>query len=93
MLLREGPCKYIRTLEEGENEELYDVRTDPQELQNLVGDKAHRARLLAMRGNLVAELRRTGAPFIAEMPEPHEFPAPGTQSPTTFFPDTGLLTL
>ncbi len=41
-------------------EELYDLRTDPHELQNLAGDPAHTERLKGLRGDLVAWMRDQG---------------------------------
>ncbi|NUQ62850.1 MAG: sulfatase-like hydrolase/transferase, partial [Pirellulales bacterium] len=74
VFLREGRYKYIRTLEENEIEELYDLEADPEELKNLALDPAHQPRLAEFRGKLLAELRRTDAPFAEAMPEPHGLP-------------------
>jgi arylsulfatase A-like enzyme len=69
VFLRDGRYKYIRTLEADEIEELYDLESDPEELVNLAYDETHRARLLEFRRRLVAELKRTGAPFVDGLPE------------------------
>ena len=37
--------KYIRYLQPGVPEELYDLATDPEELKNLIGDAKHAAKL------------------------------------------------
>lgn len=67
-LLRKGDFKYVRTLVAGEPEELYDLRHDPEELRNLAGDPQHGALLRELRGEAVAELRRTEAPFADALP-------------------------
>ncbi|MEM7394140.1 MAG: sulfatase-like hydrolase/transferase [Verrucomicrobiota bacterium] len=66
-LLR-GRDKYIRTLVEGEVEELYDLEKDPEELVNLALDPAHRSKLRAMRAATLAELRRTDAGMVDRLP-------------------------
>jgi arylsulfatase A-like enzyme len=68
--LRLGPIKYIRTLVDGEVEELYDLDQDPQELTNLALRPEHARQLRQMRARAVAELRRTGAGFVDRMPVP-----------------------
>ncbi|MBT5902390.1 MAG: sulfatase-like hydrolase/transferase [Opitutaceae bacterium] len=66
--LVDGDFKYIRTLVEGEPEELYDLRNDPEELVNLAPQPDHRERLLGLREALLAELRRTDAALIDSLP-------------------------
>jgi arylsulfatase A-like enzyme len=66
--LHDGRFKYIRTFEENEIEELYDLQTDPEELNNLASNREHRAHLQWMRGQTVAELRRTDAGFVDSLP-------------------------
>jgi hypothetical protein len=44
-------------------EELYDLRNDRDELQNLIGKSEHAGRLQNLRAVLKAELKRTEAPF------------------------------
>jgi WD40 repeat protein/beta-lactamase regulating signal transducer with metallopeptidase domain len=58
LMLAEGRYKYIRTLEAGEPEELYDLLDDP----------AHRATLRKLRAAAIAELKRTGAKMIDTLP-------------------------
>jgi len=60
--------KYIRTLVEGEVEELYDLKSDPEELTNLALDEEYRPRLVAMRQATIAELKRTGAKMADNLP-------------------------
>lgn len=68
LLLRQGRYKYIRTLEEGEIEELYDLQSDPEELTNLALNPAHAERLKQYRAATLAELRRTGAGMVKNLP-------------------------
>lgn len=66
--LAKGNYKYIRTLVEGEIEELYDLENDPQELKNLALEPEHAKRLLEFREATIAELRRTGAKMADALP-------------------------
>ena len=67
-LLRDGRYKYVRTLVAGETEELYDLESDPEELQNLAPRPEHRQLLESLRAKALAELRRTDAPFADRLP-------------------------
>jgi arylsulfatase A-like enzyme len=60
--------KYIRTLEEGENEELYDLDKDPEELTNLALDPKNAELLKKFRAGTLAELRRTKAKMAERLP-------------------------
>jgi len=66
--LHDGRFKYIRTLVEGETEELYDLHNDPEELVNLAPKREQGQRLLKMRSQTIAELRRTDAGFVDSLP-------------------------
>ena len=66
--LHDGRYKYIRTLVEGEIEELYDLEADPEELTNLAVRADHHKRLATMRKQTIAELRRTDAGFVDRLP-------------------------
>ncbi len=66
--LSQGHYKYIRTLVEGEIEELYDLKADPEELTNLALDEKHAALLKKFRAATIAELRRTGAGMVDHLP-------------------------
>jgi arylsulfatase A-like enzyme len=66
--LRQGRYKYIRTLVEGEIEELYDLIEDPEELENLAATPEHRQRLRKYRKATLAELRRIEATFVDHLP-------------------------
>ena len=66
--LRQGRYKYIRTLVEGEIEELYDLESDPEELSNLALKKEYARTLVTLRKATVAELRRTKAGMVDALP-------------------------
>lgn len=68
VMLRDGSFKYIRTLVDNEVEELYDLNADPDELTNLASEPNQRRRVLRLREQAVAELRRTEAPFVDDLP-------------------------
>lgn len=68
VLLGQGRYKYVRTLVEGEPEELYDMVSDPEELRNLAMDPNYRKLLQAYRKTAIKELKRTGAGFANKMP-------------------------
>ena len=74
VMMVEGNYKYIRTLEAGETEELYDLLSDPDELTNLAPDSAHRDTLEKLRKAAVAELERTGAKMVNSLPPVKKFP-------------------
>jgi arylsulfatase A-like enzyme len=67
-LLRDGRYKYVRTLLEGEVEELYDLDADPEELRNLAVKSEHLSLVENLRAKTIAELRRTDAGFANAMP-------------------------
>lgn len=66
--LVEGDLKYIRTLETGEPEELYNLSDDPEELVNLARDPKHRETVLRLREATIQELKRTGAKMATNLP-------------------------
>ncbi len=67
-LLRDGKYKYVRTLVEGETEEVYDLQTDPEELVNLAKKPENRSLLETLRSKAIEQLRRTDAPFVDHLP-------------------------
>ncbi len=71
VLLRERNLKYVRPLVP-DLEEIYDLNTDPDELDNLAVKPAHQDTLKRMRAATIAELRRTKAGFADRMPAVRE---------------------
>jgi choline-sulfatase len=67
-MVAQGRHKYVRTLEAGEPEELYDLLADPEELTNLAQEPSHRATVEKLRAATIAELRRTGAKMANSLP-------------------------
>ena len=49
-------------------EELYDLKRDPDALQNLVFEKRYRSLTLRMRAATISELRRTDAKMVEHLP-------------------------
>ena len=66
--LMRGRHRYIRTLIEGEVEELYNLENDPEELNNLALDPAHLDKLRIMREATISELHRTEAGIVQSLP-------------------------
>ena len=69
-MLARGSFKYIRTLEEGEPEELYHIVKDPNELNNLALNKRFAKTLKSFRAATIKELKRTDAGFVDNLPHP-----------------------
>jgi len=72
VMLREGRYKYVRPFNANDLEELYDLRKDPDELDNLAVKPKFRNTLTRLRAAAIAELRRTGAGFVDRMPPVRE---------------------
>lgn len=68
VMLCHGKYKYIRNLVPGEMEELYDLDADPEELVNLALDASFDRELKRMRQTTLAELRRTDAGLVNDLP-------------------------
>ncbi len=71
VMLVEGRYKYIRPMIT-DLEELYDLRADPEELDNLAVKPAFRDTLLRLRALALAELREDGAGFVDNLPPVRE---------------------
>ena len=72
VMLRKGRYKYVRPLIANELEELYDLRADADELDNLAVKPDYRKKLRQFRAAAIAELKRTGAGFVGQMPRVRE---------------------
>lgn len=72
MMLREGPYKYIRYFKDNVIEELYDLSSDPEELNNLSVDPAYRSKLRELRHEAVEAFRTKDDDFVDYLPEPLE---------------------
>lgn len=72
--LVEGHRKYIRTLVPDEPEELYDLDADPDELANLARNPEYKDVVLRLREAAIAELRRTQAGFVDNLPPVEPLP-------------------
>ena len=68
-MLRQGTMKYIRNFVEGETEELYDLRNDPDELENLASRTEHSNLMNSLRKTAIEELKRTDAGFVNNLPK------------------------
>jgi arylsulfatase A-like enzyme len=55
--------KFIHYLRPEHGEELYDLGADPEELKNLIGAPTQSVRIAKLRATLIAECKRTEAPF------------------------------
>ncbi|MBM3740412.1 MAG: sulfatase [Acidobacteria bacterium] len=71
VMIREGNWKYVRPLIQ-DLEELYDLKADPDELDNLSIKPQHQATLKRLRAKAIAELKRTKAGFVDRMPPVRE---------------------
>ena len=71
VMLVEDRYKYIRPMIH-DLEELYDLRDDPNELDNLAIKPEFRDTLLRMRDLAIAELREDGAGFVDSLPRVRE---------------------
>jgi arylsulfatase A-like enzyme len=67
-MLRDGKYKYIRNLLAGEIEEVYNLEADPEELVNLASSPVNASLLAELRTKAIAELRRTDAKFVDQLP-------------------------
>jgi arylsulfatase A-like enzyme len=65
-----GRYKYIRTLVPNEIEELYDFAQDPDDRHNLALDADRAPLLKEYRNQMLAELTRTKAGMVRNLPEP-----------------------
>ncbi|PHR97809.1 MAG: sulfatase [Blastopirellula sp.] len=69
VMITKGRYKYVRTLIEGEIEELYDLNQDDEELTNLAVLPGKQKLLARYRKMAIRELKRTDAGFVDDLPE------------------------
>jgi hypothetical protein len=72
VMLNDGRYKYIRPMVENDLEELYDLKRDPEELDNLAVKSEFSAKLKNFRRAAISELKRTNASFVDSMPAVRE---------------------
>ena len=72
--LRDGDLKYIRTLIEGEVEELNNLKEDLDELIKLARNPAYRRKVLKLREKKIAELKRSDAGMVDDLPKSATLP-------------------
>lgn len=70
IMMRKGPWKYIRYAVPNCIEELYDLETDPGELDNLAVQEKHHDRLLKFRREAEREFLKNDGGFINHLPTP-----------------------
>lgn len=70
IMMRDGPHKYIRHLDDGIIEELYDLENDPAERENLAVHPEYGEKLTELRHKTVAEFRNKDGDFVDYLPEP-----------------------
>lgn len=68
VMIAQDRFKYVRTLVEGEIEELYDLNRDPHELTNLAFDPSYQPLLSTYRNRTIDELRRTDGALVNHLP-------------------------
>jgi arylsulfatase A-like enzyme len=68
VLLRNGKYKYVRTLVDGEIEEVYDLDSDPDELNNLSANPNYSELVKKLRALAIDQLRSTDAKFVNSLP-------------------------
>lgn len=68
VMLCRGRYKYVRNLVAGETEELYDLDSDPEELNNLAHLVQHAPLLKKFRSETIDELKRTDAGMADRLP-------------------------
>ena len=70
LMMRDGKYKYIRHMQEGTIEELYDLNKDPKELNNLAVNPEYTSLLKKLREKASVEIRIKDGAFIDYLPEP-----------------------
>ena len=66
VMVRDGDWKYVRN--RFDIDELYDLRTDPGEMENLAARPEHRERVSSMAGLIAGMVQHTGARTLRMVP-------------------------
>ena len=72
MMMRHREYKYIRHFKNGEIEELYDLKKDPMELNNLAVDINFSKTLRRLRARAIEEFRKKDGKFVEYLPKARE---------------------
>jgi len=72
IMMRDGHYKYIRHMQVDTLEELYDLQSDPEELNNLAVDAQFASQLKLLREKAVVEVRKKDGQFVDFLPAPKE---------------------
>jgi arylsulfatase A-like enzyme len=72
MMIRQDQYKYIRHFKDGIIEELYDLKNDPEELNNLAVNSQHHDLLKKLRVRTVEEMQKKNGDFVQYLPAPKE---------------------
>ena len=70
IMMRKGDFKYIRYIDKDYIEELYDLRKDPEELNNLAVDNTFHNLLKEYRKETISRFEANGALFTQLLPKP-----------------------
>ncbi len=70
LMMRKGQYKYIRHMDVDTIEEVYDLESDPLELNNLAVQRDFARRLKRLRDEAVGEIRPLGGEFVDSLPPP-----------------------
>ncbi len=70
LMMRDGKYKYIRHMQKETIEELYDLKKDARELNNLAVNPEYRPLLMELREKAAIEIRKKNGEFIDYLPEP-----------------------
>lgn len=74
IMMRNGRYKYIRYLDKNILEELYDLDSDPEELDNLAVNSKHQDKLTEMRQQTIIEFRKKNGDFVDYLPQTKSLP-------------------
>jgi arylsulfatase A-like enzyme len=70
MMMVDGNYKYIRHFKDNVIEELYDLESDPDELNNLAVNREYSTKLTQLRRKTIEEFQKKDGDFVDHLPEP-----------------------